>query len=157
MLLDASSKAMLGSRLTVMPDERAAPEATPREAYLRHQRAVANATSLGHRKWTPTSIAALVAGIATLGLYVATVVSYYNDPQEKGPTNLDLPTATSIALVATGWILILPFLIESPSIAARVRNLVIVTVVAIGLVLVGIPVFVELGSLIGDLLYNLTH
>jgi hypothetical protein len=128
-----------------------------REAYLRNQQAVASSTPLDHRQWTPLRIAALVAGVVALALYIATVVSYYNNPQEQGSTDIDLPTATSFAAVATVLLLVLPFLIESRTIAARIRNTVLASVLAFGLALICIAVFVELGSLVADLIYNLSH
>jgi hypothetical protein len=128
-----------------------------REAYLRNQQAVATSTPLDHRHWTPLRIAVLVAGVVALALYIATVVSYYNNPQEQGSTDIDLPTATSFAAVATVLLLVLPFLIESRTIAARIRNTVLASVLAFGLALICIAVFVELGSLVADLIYNLSH
>ena len=128
-----------------------------REAYLRNQQSVAIATPLDHKQWTPLRIAALVAALITLGLYVATVVSYYNNPQEEGPTNIDLPTATSFAALATVLLLVLPFLLEARSVAARVRNVLVAAVLAFGLALICIAVFIELGSLVADLLYNLSR
>ena len=128
-----------------------------REAYLRNQQAVATAKPMDQRRWTPLRIAALCAALLTVGLYVATVVSYYNNPQEEGPTNIDLPTATSFAALATVLLLVLPYLIEARTIAARVRNILIAAVLAFGLALICIAVFIELGSLVADLLYNLTH
>jgi hypothetical protein len=135
----------------------AAEKLSAREAYLRNQQAVATAKPMDHRRWTPLRIAALIAALLTAGLYVATVVSYYNNPQEEGPTNIDLPTATSFAALATVLLLVLPFLLEARTIAARVRNILIAAVLAFGLALICIAVFIELGSLVADLIYNLGH
>ena len=131
--------------------------ASAREAYLRNQQAVATAKPSDHGRWTPLRVAALIAALLTAGLYVATVVSYYNNPQEEGSTNIDLPTATSFAALATVLLLVLPFLVEARSVVARVRNILIASVLAFALALICIAVFIELGSLVADLLYNVSH
>jgi hypothetical protein len=147
MLLEPSRSVPLPNTLTVMSD---------RESYLRNQQAVA-AVPVIHKRWSPLVIAMMVAGATTIGLFVATVVSYYNDPQQDGPTDVTLPTATSVALIVTAWLLVVPYLVETRSVGARVRNLVIATVISIALGSVGVLVFVDLGSVVADLLYNVSH
>ena len=135
----------------------AAMKLSAREAYLRNQQAVASSASVDHTGWTPMRVATLVAGVIAIGLYVATVASYYNNPQEDGSTDIGLPTATSFASLATLFLVVLPFLLESRTVGARVRNTLIAAVVALVLALICIAVFVELGSLVADLLYNVSH
>jgi cytochrome bd-type quinol oxidase subunit 2 len=128
-----------------------------REAYLQNQHAVATAGTNANRQRNPLRIAALVAGVVAVALLVATVVSYYGNPQEEGSTDIDLPTATSFFALGALLLTVLPFLIEERSIAARIRNVIIAAVIAFVLALLGIAVFISVGSLIADLLYNVSH
>jgi hypothetical protein len=127
-----------------------------RAEYLRNREAVL-ATPVDHRRWTPMRITTASVGLVTLVLFVLTVISYYNSSQETGPTNVDLPTAVSIAALATCWCAILPFMIESRRVGIRVRNIVIAALVTAVLVPLCIPLFGELGSLVADLAYNISH
>ena len=129
-------------------------DAEARAEYLRNQQAVA-AAPVDSRRWTPLRIATLVVGVVALSLFVATVISYYNSPQQDGPSNVLLPTVTSIAVLLTAWFAILPFLIESRSTGARLRNILIAAVATAVLAVVFIPLFVDLSSLVADLIYNL--
>lgn len=130
--------------------------AAAREAYLENQRAVL-ASARAKRGLSPFVIVSLIGAVFTLGFYVATVVSYYNDPQEQGPGDVTLPTLTSIAFMATIYSLVLPYLLEARTVGARVRNLVLAAVPSVVLTLFGIAIFVDLGSLVADLIYNLGH
>jgi hypothetical protein len=127
-----------------------------RAAYLENQRAVA-ASAKTRRRLGPFAILSLIGAVLTLGLYIATVVSYYNDPQEQGPSDITLPTLTSIAFMATIYSLVLPYLLESRTVGARIRNVVLAAVPSVILALFGIAIFISLGSLVADLIYNLGH
>jgi hypothetical protein len=127
-----------------------------REAYLQNQQAVV-ASAKAKRGVSPFAIVSLIGAVLTLGLYVTTVVSYYNDPQEQGPGDITLPTLTSIALMATIYSLVLPYLIETRTVGARIRNLLLAAVPSVVLTLFGIAIFIDLGSLVADLIYNLGH
>src|ERR1700744_176125 len=122
-------------------------DAEARAEYLRNQQAVA-AIPVDSRRWTPFRVAAATVGAVALALFVLTVASYYNSPQQDGPSNVLLPAATSCAVLLTAWLAILPFLIECRSTVARVRNLVIAAVATGVLAVVFIPLFVDLGSLV---------
>jgi threonine/homoserine/homoserine lactone efflux protein len=127
-----------------------------REAYLRNQQAVAAAPS-ARRRGALRRVLVIAAALITLALFVATVVSYYLNPQEEGPTDATLPTAVSVSFMATVWVIVGPYLVVSPSIGARVRNVAIAAVLSVVLALFGIAIFVDLGSLVADLVYNLSH
>jgi ABC-type phosphate transport system permease subunit len=127
-----------------------------RAAYLQNQQAVV-ASAKARRGLSPFVIVSLIGALLTLGFYIASVVSYYNDPQEQGPGDITLPTLTSIAFMATIYSLVLPYLLEARAVAARVRNLVLAAVPSVILTLFGIAIFIDLGSLVADLIYNLGH
>jgi hypothetical protein len=127
-----------------------------RAAYLQNQQAVV-ASAKARRGLSPFVIVSLIGALLTLGFYIASVVSYYNDPQEQGPGDITLPTLTSIAFMATIYSLVLPYLLEARTVAGRVRNLVLAAVPSVILTLFGIAIFVDLGSLVADLIYNVGH
>jgi hypothetical protein len=127
-----------------------------RAAYLQNQQAVV-ASAKARRGLSPFVIVSLIGALLTLGFYIASVVSYYNDPQEQGPGDITLPTLTSIAFMATIYSLVLPYLLEARTVAGRVRNLVLAAVPSVILTLFGIAIFIDLGSLVADLVYNLGH
>jgi hypothetical protein len=131
-------------------------DAAAREAYLQNQQAVV-ASAKAKPGLSPFAIVSLMGAVLTLALYVATVVSYYNDPQEQGPGDTTLPTLTSIAFMATIYSLVLPYLLEARTVGARVRNVVLAAVPSVVLALFGIAIFVDLGSLVADLAFNLGH
>jgi hypothetical protein len=127
-----------------------------RAEYLRNREAVL-ARPVDSRRFTPMRIATSLAGLVALVFFVLTAASYYNSSQEIGPTNVDLPTVSAIAAIATCWLGIGPFMLESRRVGVRVRNLIIAVVVTTILVPLSIPIFVDLGSLVGDLAYNISH
>lgn len=127
-----------------------------RAEYQRNREAVAAAADKSNRS-TPLRVATIVVAVIAAGLFVATVVSYYNNPQQTGPTNTDLPTAVAIAALALVWLAVGPFILERRTVGKRVRNIIIGVVVTAILIPLTVPLFVELGSLVGDLAYNLSH
>jgi hypothetical protein len=136
--------------------ERARRDAEAREAYLRNQQAIA-AVSVDVRRWTPMRVATMAAGLISIGLFVATVVSYYDSRQQDGPSNVALPTAVTVAVLVTVLLGILPYLLEPRTASARVRNIAVAAVIMAVLGVLGVPVFVELCSLVADLVFNVTR
>jgi predicted anti-sigma-YlaC factor YlaD len=115
MLLDASGGALLGNRLTVMPDERAVPRAAP----------VRRALWLRIVGWAAYAIA--------LALLVVFVVLWIRGDISKGQQLYPLPGFATGFLIIGVWTYLGSWLYKSRSTATRVGKYVLAVLVSVGI------------------------
>ena len=115
MLLDASSEALPGNRLTVMPDERAVPKAAPphRALWLR--------------------IVGLAAYAIALALLVVFVVLRIRGDISEGQQLYPLPGFATGFLIIGVWTYLGPWLYKSRSTATRVGKYVLAVLISVGI------------------------
>jgi NADH:ubiquinone oxidoreductase subunit 6 (subunit J) len=124
------------------------------EEYLRNREAVLAAS--GHRDVTPLRVIGWVAYALAVVVFILFIVQLDVSSDPNGAAPLLLPII-AICLCTVGlWCALGPVLWESRSRGRRARNVVIAIVVNAIVAPLLVPLIVSVGSLIADLIGNLT-